>query len=106
MGGGDVPDGYDKDVVLGRPVEKASDINTQENPLGKDRLGKKDNKVDDQSTKPNLNFKGNSPLALEVTFEYLKNKQLLENLVTKKKMVFEKEYSGESSLLDENQLEK
>ena len=40
-----VPKGYDEDKdvypdqILGRPKEKASNINTQENPLGKDRLG-------------------------------------------------------------------
>ena len=43
-----VPDGYDEKVPLGRPEEKASNINTQDNAFGRDRLGRKDNKVDDQ----------------------------------------------------------
>jgi hypothetical protein len=43
-----VPDGYDEKVPLGRPEEKASNINTQDNVFGRDRLGRKDNKVDDQ----------------------------------------------------------
>jgi len=37
----DVPTGYEADLP-GRPVEKATFIDTQEDPLGKDRLGKKD----------------------------------------------------------------
>ena len=47
-----LPKGYDEkqdvypDQVLGRPKEKASNINTQENPFGKDRLGVADMKSD------------------------------------------------------------
>jgi hypothetical protein len=47
-----LPKGYDEkqdvypDQVLGRPKEKASNINTQEDPLGKDRLGVADMKSD------------------------------------------------------------
>ena len=106
-GVGDVPDGYDEKSILGRPEEKASNINTQDNILGKDRLGKKTMKFDDQPKKTDLNFKGGSPLALEINtkVEYHKNKQLLENL-TKKKLVFESDKQGETSLLNENQLKK
>jgi len=94
-----VPDGYDKDNILGRPEEKASDINTQDNVFGKDRLGnlgmKKGDATGEDTTLKN-NFKGGSPLALETQ---LKNKTLLESL--DKKLSIKKE---ESSLLDESQI--
>ena len=92
-----VPDGYDKDAPLGRPEEKASNINTQGNAFGRDRLGTHDMKVDDTegpSMKPN--YKGGSPLALESA---RKNSKLLESL--DKKLVFKKD---DSSLLDESQI--
>jgi hypothetical protein len=94
-----VPDGYDKDETLGRPEEKASNINTQDNIFGKDRLGnagmkKGDATGEDGSLKNN--FKGGSPLALETKN---KNKTLLESL--DKKLSIKKE---ESSLLDESQI--
>jgi len=94
-----LPDGYDEDLKLGRPEEKVSNIGTQDNALGKDRLGsvgmkKGDNSGEDKSLKNN--FKGGSPLALETM---LKNKSLIESL--DKKLVFKKD---DSSLLDESQI--
>jgi hypothetical protein len=64
-----VPDGYNEKEPLGRPEEKVSNINTQQNVFGKDRLGKKEMKVDDQ---PGL--RENARLA------YSKNSSLLESL--------------------------
>jgi len=96
-----VPDGYGEDVKLGRPQEKASNINTQNDPLGRDRLGVADMKRDDQ---PGLksSFKGGSPLAMEATkTEFLKNKTLLEE--AKKQILFKKEEKKES-LLDESKI--
>jgi hypothetical protein len=92
-----VPDGYNEDAPLGRPKEKSSNINTQDNSLGRDRLGKHDMKVDDTegpSIRPN--YKGGSPLAMESA---RKNSKLLESL--DKKLVFKKD---DSSLLDESQI--
>lgn len=92
-----VPDGYNEDAPLGRPKEKSSNINTQDNSLGRDRLGKHDMKVDDTegpSMRPN--YKGGSPLAMESA---RKNSKLLESL--DKKLVFKKD---DSSLLDESQI--
>jgi len=43
-----VPDGYDEKKPLGRPEEKVSNINTQDNAFGRDRLGRQQMKVDDQ----------------------------------------------------------
>jgi hypothetical protein len=92
-----VPDGYDKDAPLGRPEEKSSNINTQGNAFGRDRLGKHDMKVDDTEG-PSLrpNYKGGSPLAME---NIRKNSKLIESL--DKNLVFKKE---DSSLLDESQI--
>ena len=87
-----VPTGYGDDVTLGRPKEKASNINTQDNAFGRDRLGRKDMKHDDQ---PGYNSKSLN----ENT--YLKNKQFLNEI--EKKLVFQTDKAKES-LLDENQL--
>jgi hypothetical protein len=87
-----VPVGYGEDLKMGRPEEKVSNINTQDNVFGKDRLGRRSMKVDDQ---PDFNSKAIN----EVT--YLKNKQFLSEM--EKKLVFQTDKVKES-LLDENQL--
>jgi hypothetical protein len=87
-----VPVGYSDDITLGRPKEKVTNINTQDNAFGRDRLGRKDMKIDDQ---PDFNSKSLN----EIT--YLKNKQFLNEI--EKKLVFQSDKSKES-LLDENQL--
>jgi hypothetical protein len=97
-----VPDGYDEKVPLGRPEEKASNRNTQKDNFGKDRLGTKSMKVDDQEDFGKNNFKGGSPLALENAKNvFAKNKTLIEGL--QKKLVFESDRNKES-LLDESNL--
>ena len=90
---GNVPLGYNEDATLGRPEEKVSNINTQDNVFGRDRLGRKDMKTDDQ---PGY---GSNKSMTETT--YLKNKQFLVEI--EKKLVFQSDKSKES-LLDENQL--
>ena len=77
-----VPEGYDEKEPLGRPQEKASNINTQDNAFGRDRLGRKDMKNDDQP-----GIKESAKLA------YSKNISLLESLGNRKE-----------SLLDESQI--
>jgi len=97
-----LPDGYDEKEPLGRPEEKASNINTQDNAFGRDRLGRKDMKVDDTEISIKTNFKGGSPLALETAKStYAKNKTLLESL--DKQLIFQKDKAKES-LLDESNL--
>ena len=91
-----LPDGYDEKETLGRPKEKVTDRNTQDDNFGKDRIGRQGNKVDDQPD-ANLNFKGGSPLALEVLE---KNRSLIESL----KVGLDKSNNDESSLLDESQI--
>ena len=97
-----VPDGYDEKTPLGRPEENSSDRNTQDDNFGKDRLGSKSMKVDDQEGYGRTNFKGGSPLALEnAKMVYAKNKTLIEGL--SKRLVFQDDKDKES-LLDESNL--
>ena len=97
---GPVPAGYDERKP-GRPKEKASIMGTQQDPLGKDRLGRRDNNPLYTANIPSEDGtpKG-SPLALS---EFKKNKALLESItIERKKLVFENEQ--ESSLLDEKNI--
>jgi len=88
-----VPDGYDEKNPLGRPQEKVTDRNTQDDFLGKDRLGAKGMKADDnESDSIRPQYKGGSPLALET-------KQLFESLDKKLSL----KNKGES-LLDESNI--
>ena len=94
-----VPKGYNTDEKkpLGRPEEKVSGRNTQDNAFGKDRIGsigmKKDNDSLD-SIKPQ--YKGGSPLSL-------KEKTMLKKMDNEKRIIFEKD-ENKGSLLDENQI--
>ena len=70
---GEVPVGFDETSpnepkpLQGRPTERPSFIGTQNDPLGKDRLGNKFMKSNDDQEDGTLraSYKGNSPLALE-----------------------------------------
>ena len=97
-----VPDGYNEKVPLGRPKEKSTDRNTQNNAFGKDRLGRDAAKGgnDTESSRLRPTFKGGSPLAME-------QKNMLKNAPrppkTEKQLVSEQDKRGEG-LLDEKQL--
>ena len=96
-----VPPGYDEKNPLGRPKEKISNRNTQDDNFGKDRLGAKGMKKDyNDNGKLKQDFKGGSPLALET-------KNMLEKVPrppkTEKQLVFEQDKKQEN-LLDESQL--
>jgi hypothetical protein len=95
-----VPAGYDEnEPELGRPEEKSSMINTEKDPLGRDRLGVKAMKVDDQESYGRSNT---SPLAMEsAKTEFMRNKRIFEGI--NKKLVFEDEQRA-ASLLDERQV--
>ena len=102
---GEVPVGYDEKETLGRPAEKVTDRNTQDNAFGKDRIGasgmKKDNDESD-STKPK--YQGGSPLALETKNTRNKNSKMFNDIKNQKKqMIFEADIKG-NSLLDESQI--
>jgi hypothetical protein len=106
-----LPAGYDEvrpvdGVGLGRPEEKASMINTQDDPLGKDRLGRGEltmpGTVKSANNSDSVNFKGGSPLALS---EFLRNKQMLRGIPrpNEKKIIYEGE-DKEGGLLDERNI--
>ena len=102
---GEVPVGYDEKETLGRPAEKVTDRNTQDNAFSKDRIGasgmKKDNDESD-STKPK--YQGGSPLALETKTTRNKNSKMFNDIKNQKKqMIFEADIKG-NSLLDESQI--
>jgi hypothetical protein len=88
-----VPEGYDEKNPLGRPKEKASFINTQNDPMGMDRLGSKRMKSKDKDNSLKPTFNGNSPLALED----------LQKKFPDKKLIFEEEQHAKS-LLDEKNI--
>ena len=87
---GNVPDGYNEKEPLGRPKEKASNINTQDNAFGKDRLAHQQNKIDDQ---PGFNESAKQ--------NYAKNRSLLESMG--KELIFTSDKKKES-LLDESNI--
>jgi hypothetical protein len=92
-----VPTGYNEKTPLGRPEEKVTNRNTQDSAFGKDRLGAKGMKADDnESDSVRVKYKGGSPLALEAK---LKNKVLFENMDKKLSL----KNQGES-LLDESNI--
>ena len=98
---GNVPDGYNEKVPLGRKKKNKTDRGTQDNAFGKDPLGRKGMKNDDnESSRLRPTFKGGSPLAME-------HKTMLKKAPgpkrTGKKLVFEEEIKG-NGLLDEKQL--
>jgi hypothetical protein len=105
-GDGAVPTGYnEKDPnepvhLVGRPKSSASNINRQDNPFGKDRIGAKTYStagVDQEDTLAKTQWKGGSPLALET---YLKNKNMFDGIpVTRRTNLFE-----QSNLLDEDNI--
>jgi intein/homing endonuclease len=103
-GVGEVPPGYDEKEPVGRPKEKASLIGTQQDPLGKDRLGRRNNNTLYTSNIPSEDStpKGGSPLALAETLRY---REILKTIPRgDKQMVFEAEAKQESSLLDEENI--
>ncbi len=99
---GDVPTGYNEDEpVVGRPKEKASHIGTQNDPLGKDRLGKDAMKNDDQQGYGRDKTK---PFAFESTKrEFSKHSKTLEAFTDKKVNLFE-DKNTKGGLLDESQI--
>ena len=92
------PEKYASDdkTVLGRPKEKASKRNTQDDNFGKDRLGVKGMKRDYNDT-------DKSPLAMENNSHFAKHQSMLKSIPTGKKLVFEQD-NAKSSLLDESNI--
>jgi hypothetical protein len=98
-----VPAGYDEDKEpVGRPQEKVSNRNTQDDNFGKDRLGSKGMKDVGMDVKIKQDFKGASPLALETTTGKVYNS--MKNMFSKKEIIFEQKEIKKPSLLDEKNL--
>jgi hypothetical protein len=96
-GGVPDPETYDEKNPLGRPKEKVSKRNTQDDNFGKDRLGAKGMKKDYNDT-------NKSPLTLENNSRVLQHQSMLNKIPTNsKKLVFEQN-SAEESLLDETNI--
>jgi hypothetical protein len=99
-----LPDGYNENNPLGRPKEKVSDRNTQNDNFGKDRLGADGMKKDYNSNKKlKVDFKGGSPLALENS-NIIKHKDILKTIpISTKTLVFESD-ENKISFLDESNI--
>ena len=99
----DIPSGYDETKPVGRPEEKASIVNTQNDPLGKDRTGRIGNNTTNEPNIPREDGtpKGGSPLAIA---EVYKNKGALGAIPQslRKEIIFGPDQ--ESSLLNENNI--
>jgi hypothetical protein len=100
---GSVPDGYNEDEPeMGRPREKASFLGTQNDPLGKDRLGRDAAKNDDQADFGRPKRVDARRYTLEQTKrEVGKYENMLKSIPSKKKLVFESDRQGDG-LLDTN----
>ena len=102
---GEVPVGYDEDKPLGRPEEKVTDKNTQDNAFGKDRIGAAGMKTDDdESDSTNPKFQGGSPLALETKMKRNKNAYQFNAIKNQNKQIIFESNSNGYSLLDESQI--
>jgi len=101
----EVPVGYDETADLGRPEEKVTNRNTQDNAFGKDRIGASGMKKDgDESDSTKVTYKGGSPLALETKTKRNPNSKMFNDIKNQKKqMIFESDIRG-NSLLDESQI--
>lgn len=95
-----VPPGYNETNPVGRPQERTSIINTQNDPLGKDRLGRKDNKANDNSDENTFYKTGTLALA-----ESFKLKETLNKIpINTKKIIDFESREQDSSLLDEKNI--
>jgi hypothetical protein len=94
---GTVPPGYDEKRPVGRPQEKASIVGTQQDPLGKDRLGRRDNNT---LYTANIPSEDGTPKAM---FELKRHKGLFEGMnIARKELVVGPDQ--EPSLLDEKNI--
>ena len=102
-----LPDGYNENEPLGRPQEKVTNRNTQDDNFGKDRLGVQRMKDTDKNEGNSINpqFKGGSALSLEGKSHYNKYSEMFKDIPSSngKRMIFEDDKSGES-LLDESNI--
>jgi hypothetical protein len=95
---GEIPPGYDEKRPVGRPQEKSSIINTQNDPLGKDRLGAGENGTLYTANQPEEG--SGTPKSM---FELKRHKGLFEGMnIARKQLVVGPDQ--EPSLLDEKNI--
>ena len=95
---GEVPPGYDEKRPVGRPQEKASIVGTQDDPLGKDRLGSIEN-----STLYTANIPDEGSGTPKAMFELKRHKVLFEGMnIARKELAMGPDQ--EPSLLDEKNI--
>jgi hypothetical protein len=102
VGTNPVPPGYDEKRAVGRPEEKSSIIGTQKDPLGKDRLGSKENSPLYTANIPDEGS-GTPKSTLLALAESLKYRDVLKGIkkdMEDKQNIFEQE----STLLDEKNI--
>jgi len=110
---GKVPGGYNENEgELGRPDVIKTNINTQDNPFGKDRLGNKElSQKDNQGEQGPINPKTKiNTLTLEARGVFYKNKSMFKDMQKKKQIIYEsakntKDMLDESNLLSEDMLD-
>ena len=95
---GEVPPGYDEKRPVGRPQEKASIVGTQDDPLGKDRLGSIEN-----GTLYTANIPDEGSGTPKAMFELKRHKVLFEGMnIARKELAMGPDQ--EPSLLDEKNI--
>ena len=107
-GDGAVPTGYNEKNpnepvhLVGRPKASVSNINRQDNPFGKDRIGTKTYSTagtDEEDSLAKTQWKGGSPLAMET---FLKNKTMFDGIpVNRRTTLFESDLLNEDNIRDE-----
>jgi len=106
-GDGAVPTGYNEKNpnepvhLVGRPKASVSNINRQDNPFGKDRIGTKTFSTagtDQEDTLAKTQWKGGSPLAMET---FLKNKTMFDGMNRRTTLFEQSDLLNEDNIRDE-----
>jgi hypothetical protein len=106
-GDGDVPTGYNEKNpnepvhLVGRPKASVSNIDRQDNPFGKDRIGTKTFSTagtDQEDTLAKTQWKGGSPLAMET---FLKNKTMFDGMNRRTTLFEQSDLLNEDNIRDE-----
>jgi hypothetical protein len=106
-GDGAVPTGYNEKNpnepvhLVGRPKASVSNIDRQDNPFGKDRIGTKSYSTagtDQEDTLAKTQWKGGSPLAMET---FLKNKTMFDGMNRRTTLFEQSDLLNEDNIRDE-----
>jgi len=106
-GDGAVPTGYNEKNpnepvhLVGRPKASVSNIDRQDNPFGKDRIGTKSYSTagtDQEDTLAKTQWKGGSPLAMET---FLRNKTMFDGINRRTTLFEQSDLLNEDNIRDE-----